>query len=226
MKRVFLCGVAMAALIGLVGSAGAADIVRRPPPTKAPVTYVPPVYNWSGPYAGLYGGGGWGSAEIEGTPGTGSFDASGGLFGGTLGYNWQAGQIVYGLETDIGWSGIDGNATCGALSCSVKNSWLGTTRGRLGYAMDRWMPYLTGGAAYGEVKANATGLPGASSTRAGWTLGGGVEFALSGPWTAKVEYLYADLGKFNCGASCGVTTGSGDVKFRSNILRAGLNYRF
>ncbi|HZS65217.1 MAG TPA: outer membrane protein [Xanthobacteraceae bacterium] len=226
MKRVFRSGVAVAALIGLAGSAYAADIARRVQKPVAPAPYVAPVYNWSGLYAGVYGGGGWGTAEISGTPGTGSFDVSGGLVGGTLGYNWQAGPWVYGLETDIGWSGIKDSAACGGLSCSVKNSWLGTTRARLGYATDRIMPYITGGAAYGEVKAEASGLGGASSTRAGWTLGGGMEFALNGPWTAKVEYLYADLGSFNCGVSCGVAAGSGDVSFRTHIVRAGLNYRF
>ncbi len=226
MKHVLLCGVAMVTLAALAGSALAADIPRRTEITKAPVAYVAPIYNWTGLYAGLYGGWGGGDARIEGTPGTGGFDVSGGLFGGTLGYNWQAGQTVFGLETDIGWSGIDGSAACGGRSCSVKNTWLGTTRGRLGYAMDRMMPYVTGGLAYGEVKANASGLGGASSTRAGWTLGAGVEFAMANPWTAKVEYLYADLGDFNCGASCGVVTGSGDVKFKTHIVRAGLNYRF
>jgi outer membrane immunogenic protein len=151
---------------------------------------------------------------------------SGGLFGGTLGYNWQTGQVVFGLETDISWSGIDGSAACGVLSCGVKNDWLGTARGRLGVAIDRFMPYITGGLAYGSVDASATGLAGASSTQAGWTLGGGVEFGLPAPWSAKLEYLYVDLGDFSCGAACGVTAGSGDVSFKTHIVRAGLNYRF
>lgn len=223
MKRVFLSGVALAAL---AGSATAADIPRRVEQTKAPVVYAPPIYNWSGLYVGISGGWGGGDAEIIGTPGTGGFDVSGGLFGGTLGYNWQVGQVVFGVETDISWSGIDGSATCGALTCDVRNDWLGTARGRLGYAIDRFMPYITGGLAFGKVEADATGLAGASSTRTGWTLGGGMEFALANPWTAKLEYLYVDLGDFTCGASCGVVTGSGDVSFKSHIARVGLNYRF
>jgi len=224
MKRVLLSGVAMAAL---VGSAAAADIPRRvEQPAKAPATYVAPIYNWSGFYAGINGGWGGGDAEITGTPGPGSFDVSGGLVGGTLGYNWQIGQAVFGLETDLNWSGIDGTAACGALTCGVSNNWLGTARGRLGYAIDRVMPYVTGGLAFGEVEATATGLAGASSTQTGWTVGGGLEFALAAPWTAKLEYLYVDLGDFNCGASCGVATGSGDVSFKTHIARAGLNFRF
>ncbi len=227
MKRVLLCGVALATLTALAGSAVAADIQRRTEITKAPAAaYVVPIYNWTGFYAGLYGGWGGGDARVSGTPGTGSFNVSGGLVGGTIGYNWQAGQAVFGWESDIGWSGIDGSAACGFRTCSVKNTWLGTTRGRLGYAMDRMMPYITGGVAYGEVKADATGLAGASSTRVGWTLGTGIEFAMASPWTAKVEYLYADLGHFSCGASCGVVAGSGDISFKTHIVRAGLNYRF
>ena len=224
MKRVLLSGVA---LVALAGTAVAADIPRKvAQPARAPVAYVAPVYNWTGPYIGINGGWGSGDAELEGTPGTGSFGVSGGLFGGTIGYNWQAGQTVFGLEADLGWSGIDGSAACGARTCGVENSWLGTVRGRLGYAIDRFMPYLTGGLAVGEVKATATGLAGASNTQTGWTVGGGVEFAFGTPWTAKLEYLFVDLGDFTCGASCGVTAGTGDVSFQTHIVRAGLNYRF
>jgi outer membrane immunogenic protein len=223
MKRVLLSGVALAAL---VGSAAAADIPRRVEQVRTPVAYVAPVYNWSGLYAGINGGYGWGNSSFGGPPATGDFDLSGGLLGGTLGYNWQTNQIVFGVETDLDWSNIKGSTACGGNTCEVRNNWLGTARGRIGYAMDRFMPYITGGLAFGEVKASAAGFPGASDTRTGWTLGGGVEFALSAPWTAKLEYLYVDLGDFNCGTSCGAPAGPDRVEFRSHIVRAGLNYRF
>lgn len=226
MKRLFLSGAALAAL---VGSASAADIPRRVEQVRAapPVAYVAPAYNWTGLYVGINGGGGWGTSSFSGPPRTGDFDTSGGLAGGTLGYNWQTNQVVFGVETDLDWSNIDGSVRCGAgVRCNVTNNWLGTARGRIGYAADRFMPYLTGGLAYGDVEAKATGFRGRSETRAGWTLGGGVEFALPARWTAKLEYLYVDLGDFNCGRACGSPVGPDRVEFRSHIVRAGLNYRF
>ncbi len=88
----------------------------------------------------------------------GSFKTSGGLVGGTLGYNWQVGQAVFGLEGDIDWSNIRGSAFCGGVtSCETKNDWLGTVRGRLGYAFDRFMPYVTGGLAVGDIKTSIAG---------------------------------------------------------------------
>ena len=224
MKRVLLAAVALA---GLVGSASAADVPRRVEQVRAPIAYVTPIYNWTGFYAGINAGGGWGTGSLSGPPATGDFDTSGALVGGTLGYNWQTNQIVWGVETDINWSNIEGSTACGpGIICGVRTSWFGTARGRIGYANDRFMPYITGGLAYGDVKATATGLPGASEMRAGWTLGAGVEFALTAPWTAKVEYLYVDLGDFNCGTACGAPVGPDRVEARSHIVRAGLNYRF
>jgi outer membrane immunogenic protein len=216
MKRVLLSGVALAALLS---SASAADIPRRMVERQvaAPVPHVV-AYNWTGFYLGLNGGWGWAS-DGEG---------SGGLIGGTLGYNWQMNQIVFGIETDIAWSGIESDGRCGdGLRCEVSNDWLGTARGRIGLAMDRFMPYVAGGLAYGDVSARATGLRDRSDVQAGWTLGAGVEFALTAPWTAKLEYLYVDLGDlgdFGCGRRCGA--GRNNAEFDAHIIRAGLNFRF
>ena len=223
MKRVLLAGVALAALMG---SASAADIPRRVERVVTPAPMMVPVYNWTGFYAGVSGGWGWGDGSLSGPPPTGNLDGSGGVFGGTLGYNWQNGAVVFGVETDISWSGIEVDRRCGGgLRCEISNDWFGTARGRIGYAWDRFMPYLTGGLAYGDVDARVTGLRGASETQVGYTIGGGMEFALNGPWTAKLEYLYVDLGDFDCGTRCG-TAGPDKVEFNSHIVRAGLNYRF
>lgn len=223
MKRVFLSGVALAALLSF---ANAADIQRRVEQRVAPVPYVVPVYNWTGFYAGINGGWGWGTGSFDGTVASGDLKGSGGLIGGTIGYNWQFNQVVWGVETDLDWSGIKGDDNCSrGTRCEVKNDWLGTARLRLGWANDRWMPYLTGGLAYGDVKANVNGFPGGSDTRVGWTAGGGMEFALTAPWTAKLEYLYVDLGDFDCGTRCGGSKPD-SVNFHSHIVRAGLNYRF
>lgn len=229
MKRLLLTTVGTLTF-ALAGAAGAADLSRRPAmPAKAPVAYVAPAYNWTGAYLGINGGGGWGDSSWTDTAGTtGDFDVSGGLIGATVGYNWQANQIVFGLEGDIAWSNIDGRSTTGicATGCTTENTWLGTIRGRLGYAVDRMLPYVTGGAAFGGIDATRTGFAGESDTQAGWTVGGGLEFALPANWTAKGEYLYVNLGDAGCSAAnCG-GTGSTSVDFTAHVLRAGLNYRF
>ena len=228
MKRILFAGIGVLA-IAFAGTAGAADLPRRTEmPAKAPA-YVPAAYNWTGFYVGINGGGGWGDSRwTDGAGSTGDFDVSGGLIGGTFGYNWQAAQAVFGLEGDLAWSGIDGSTTTGicATGCTTSNSWLSTVRGRLGYALDRVMPYVTGGGAFGDIEASRTGFAGDSETKTGWTVGGGLEFALAGNWTAKGEYLYVDLGDMSCSAaSCG-GTGTTAVEFNAHVLRGGLNYRF
>ena len=218
MKRLVL---AFAGLAALAGTAAAADLPPAPAPYyKAPV--LAPAYNWSGFYIGINGGGGWGGSSWTTTGGR---DISGGLVGGTIGYNYQIGQAVLGVEGDIDWADINGTTTAFCpLGCKTSDTWLSTVRARLGYAADRFMPYVTGGAAFGDIRATTPGLPGATSTNAGWTLGGGIEFAIAGHWTAKAEYLYVDLGSFNCGLACGAVVDN--VSFHTNLLRAGINYRF
>ena len=184
-------------------------------PAKAPA-YVTPIYNWTGPYIGISGGYGWGNSDFSGG---GSVDPDGGLFGATIGYNWQLGMLVTGIEGDISWSGLSDSGTCTLGPCRVENNWLGTVRGRLGYNAGRWMPYVTGGLAVGDIDARITGVGSSSSTEVGWTVGAGVEAAIAGPWTVKVEYLYVDLGE-------GDSIGGQRPDFTTNIVRAGLNYRF
>ncbi len=220
MKRALFALVGLAAL---TGTAAAADLARPVPQPyyKAPV--VAPVFSWTGFYIGLNGGGGFGRSAWDTT---GSFNTSGGVVGGTIGYNYQIGQAVVGIEGDIDWANINGstNNFCG-LGCKTSDSWLSTVRGRLGYAADRFMPYITGGAAFGDIKASVPGFAGANSDRAGWTLGAGLEFAVAQNWSLKAEYLYVDLGKFNCGIACGAAV-TDNVSFTTNLVRAGVNYHF
>jgi outer membrane immunogenic protein len=133
-------------------------------------------------------------------------------------------QLVFGLEGDIDWSNIRGTSSAAvcAGTCETRNNWLGTARGRVGYAFDRFLPYLTGGLAVGDIKADLSGTGSTTTTKAGWTLGGGLEVAVAGPWTAKVEYLYVDLGK----GRCDTCLGGADVNFTTNLVRGGVNYRF
>jgi outer membrane immunogenic protein len=220
MKRVILAGVSAIAVVTMMSAANAADLPRRHAamPVKAPEYMA--AYNWTGAYVGINGGGAWGRSNWS-SVGT-DFKTSGGLVGGTIGYNWQTGPAVFGLEGDLDWSGVKGSGTCGAFSCETKNDWLGTARGRIGYAFGRVMPYVTGGLAVGNVKASGP-LGSNDETRAGYALGGGIEANIVGPWSAKLEYLYADLGKTSC-STC--VAGGTDVSFHENIVRAGLNYRF
>jgi outer membrane immunogenic protein len=226
MKRFLLAGVALAALTGTVS---AADLPRRVETyTKAPAYVEPAAYNWTGWYVGINGGGAIGRSSYSGTPSTGSFDVSGGLGGLTMGYNWQAANIVYGIEGDIDYADIRGSAACGASSCQTTNEWLGTLRGRIGYTgfgSGNVMPYITGGLAVGDVHARVPGIGGRTETQTGYTVGGGIEYALSQNWTAKAEYLFVDLGKFDCGIACGGIPPD-RVDFQSHIVRAGINYKF
>jgi outer membrane immunogenic protein len=225
MKRVLL---ACVSVLALGGAAAAADLPPSPAPApyyKAPA-YIPE-YNWSGFYLGINGGGAWGKSTWT-TPG--SISTSGGLVGGTIGYNYQMNQVVLGVEGDIDWADINGTVTNAATcppGCKTTDSWLGTVRGRLGYAADRFMPYITGGLAVGNIEPSAPGFSGANTTNAGWTIGGGIEFAIAGHWTAKAEYLYVDLGSINC-STCGPVAGAvtQNVTYTANVFRGGINYRF
>jgi outer membrane immunogenic protein len=225
MKRLFLAGASLLAVLTGITAARAADLGHRRMPTKAPA-YVETEYNWSGWYAGINGGYGFGNSAWSAATGSSSFDTSGGLVGGTVGYNHQIGRFVLGLEGDIDASWIKGTTTtvpC-TTSCETSNSWLGTARGRIGYAFNRVLPYVTGGAAFGDIKATPAGFGGSRDTNVGWTAGAGVEVALAGRWSAKAEYLYADLGDINCPAgNCAVAS---NVDFTTNIVRGGVNYHF
>jgi outer membrane immunogenic protein len=218
MKRVLLASAGLAALTIFTGSAIAADMYAAPSPYAAPAqSYVVPNSTWTGFYVGANGGGAWGSSTWSGFS---SFNTSGGLVGGTVGYNRQFGQIVGGVEGDLDWANIQGGGVC-TFGCQTTNNWLGTVRGRLGYAGGTWMPYVTGGLAFGNFQAgNIFGT--SNTTNAGWTLGAGVEYAFAGNWTVKAEYLYVDLGNFNC-ATCIAGT---NVSSTMNIVRGGVNFHF
>ena len=212
--------------------------------TKAP----PAPDNWSGGYVGLSGGFGTGNSKqtdpgrgplVPGgggggpPPGDGSYAVNGGLIGGTIGYNWQIARWVYGFEGDYSWADISGRSDqCGlsannAHACGTKLSSLGTLRGRVGYAVGaagNWLLFATGGLAVGEVRGWDVLTPASGSElRPGWTVGAGVETKFAPNWSAKVEYLYVDLGKsalFDILPSTPET-----VSFNANIVRAGINYK-
>lgn len=223
MKRTLIA----AAVTSLVaGSAFAADL-SAPNYTKAPAPV--PYYNWTGFYIGVNAGGAFG--RIRDNEFGGSDKLNGFAGGAQLGYNWQVNNLVFGIETDfqgssqkISENGVD-PLFGGAFSSSGRLNYFGTVRGRLGLAQDRWLAYITGGYAYQNLKVDFSspfGSASSSSTRGGWTIGGGLEYAFAGPWTAGLEYLYLDSGNRDWNFF-GVTQ---SLRARNNVIRAKLNYRF
>jgi outer membrane immunogenic protein len=249
-----------------LGVAGAADM-----PLKAPAWTAPAPSDWSGFYLGINGGYAVGNDPFNQTLSEGALSASssinsrvtplGGLFGGQFGYNYQTGHWVFGLEGDIQWAGQKDTAGCGIEcisetavgglgtvtlgSAEQKITWFGTARGRLGWANDGWLVYITGGGAWGGISATTAvsatggfgGLLGSSAsnttsfTNGGWVLGGGTEVRIAGPWSAKFEYLYMDLGSVTDTlslTSLGLATETLTTKswIHDNIVRVGLNYKF
>ena len=234
MRRVVFAGVLALAIATIAASAPvvAADLPQAPPPMpRAPVFVPAPVYNWSGFYIGINGGWGFGKSNWTNSlfvPGSsGDFNLSGGVVGGTVGANWQINQFVVGVEGDIDWADINGstsNGLCAGATCSTKNTWLSTFRGRAGFAADRILFYGTAGGAAGSIKASGAAFTNTSSAQFGWTAGAGIEGALTDNLTARIEYLYVDLGNDTCSIVC--FPGSTNVSFKTSLVRAGLNWKF
>jgi outer membrane immunogenic protein len=234
MKKLLL---ATAALAIMATAASAADLPQR---QVAPAPYVPvvPAFTWTGFYLGLNAGYAFSNSDkinfSDTTPFAGSIKASrdGFIGGAQAGYNWQFGQMVVGAETDIQYTDLKKRGFLGADSARLDTSYLGTVRARLGFVpMDRALLYVTGGLAYGDTKLEAfnAGLGvGASKrdTNVGWTLGAGVEYAITNNITTKLEYLYYDLGDSKLAFGNGVNTASYKANNNGSIIRAGLNYKF
>ena len=272
----------LVAIVGLIATpAFAADMATKMP-IKAPPAAPAPIYNWTGWYVGGTVGGAWGnfdpSTSVTFDP-TGYFvignvagvNAAGqqsikprGFTGGVeLGYNWQAGNVVYGLEGDVESFHLSGSSTSGTVlysiigytpgpaecNCFTINSaahtdWLATVRGRLGFAANNWLFFATGGAAFTTLHGSfsfadddSTESASLSSTRVGFTVGGGVEVGLWANWSVKAEYLFVDFGRVSVngvnqvGPDCSVGPCNGQVfthslDLKANIARVGLNYQF
>ncbi|TAK50370.1 MAG: porin family protein [Xanthobacteraceae bacterium] len=216
----------------MAGSASAADVKpARPAPVypaaRAPV-YVAPIHDWTGFYVGVFGGGGWGRHDYT-NPASTQYGSSGGLFGGTAGYNWQAGRIVLGVEGDLAWANINGTGTPAAgLTNQSELQWLGSARGRVGWAMNNLLLYGTGGWAYGSVRNTNTNAGLADQftvSKSGWTAGGGAEYAVNPNWSAKLEYRYTDLGNVSQPAPANLAAPY-TVSNTFHSVTVGLNYKW
>jgi outer membrane immunogenic protein len=185
---------------------------------------------------------------------TDSFDFSDAALtgGGQIGCNWQTARWVFGLEADIQAAGISESIALtrtlaaplvGTISHTVSHdiTWWGTVRGRVGWAANAWLFYATGGLAYAHVESAAsTRFSGAgdlyagsaSDTRLGWTVGGGVEWGFAPRWSAKVEYLYVDVGSFSYvmpnvpPPAFPTLSYTADVDTAFHVARLGVNFRF
>jgi outer membrane immunogenic protein len=238
MRKLIAGSIALVALAA--APAMAADMPVKP---KEPAFTA---YNWTGFYVGIQGGSGWSSGVIQADarPFTsGSYQPNGAAIGGTIGYNVQLDRVVLGLEADgsgswikgytIGTDPLSGNCGGAVPRCFSNLESFATLRARAGITMDNVLPYLTGGLAVGWLHGEdgdiaANGAFGAGTTTVvGWTAGLGVEAMFNQRWSVKVEYLYVDFGNhtiFNDNVGGAIFPES--LKYTTNILRVGVNYRF
>ena len=235
MMRRFVRVLGLGAILvaGGIGAAAAADGLPLPPPPPLPMPVVQ-VFSWTGFYIGANAGWGWtnGSGTFTTPLGADPFTINNNSFlgGAQTGYNWQMGPAVFGAEADFQGTTASGplSATAGpTVSATAKTPWFGTMRGRVGYAMDRVLLYVTGGAVYGNSTWNGTvssvGSFSSSTTFWTWTAGLGAEMAFWDCWGAKLEYLYVGTPSTTPAVPT-VTAVSGNSN--TNIIRAGLNYHF
>ena len=226
---------AFALAAAMPGPAFAADL------SIAPIYRAPPVplATWTGSYVGIAGGGAWGSAVVRndatGADQTPRLDLGGsGIIGLTTGFNIQSGGLLLGFEGDISATNKKGSAVefppNAAFSNEVRERWLSTFRGRIGYARDNWLFYATGGGALADVKHSVTAPAGQISEQQwhwGWTAGAGVEVKLGQDWSAKLEYLYVglqDKSYFNPAPNAAFP-GNQSVNLDDHIVRFGVNYQ-
>jgi len=233
LRNIILASVSVLALTGV---AAAADLPSR----KAPEAYAPAplAYSWTGFYVGAQIGHGWGHDTADSFGPTWVFLAKNtlkikGPVGGIhAGYNLQSGSIVYGLEADLEIANIRGSTGDTAVDGGVlRLGTQGTLRGRLGYAFDRTLLYVTGGLAVGDTHINymrnGRGLQeNVSKTHVGWTLGAGVEYALSNNWTARAEYRYTDFGTKTDTLAVSYPGFHAKNHYTDQAVRLGLSYKF
>lgn len=222
---------ALAALAAcLAAPALAADLPYRDAPPVAPYYEPAPLFSYNGLYAGINGQLGFGSFTTAG--GRPAFGGPfGGLGGATLGYNYQSGRLLVGLEGDIAFGSIDSSSDFGfGTSGAGAIRGLGTARARFGYVWDRALLYVTGGYAGASLNGRVSDFAGSpnlvlqeSHYLNGFAVGAGVEYAITTRISVKGEYLFTDFG------SQGFFGGTRDTASAAphiNLVRAGLNYHF
>jgi outer membrane immunogenic protein len=230
---------ALAGLSGAVAmSSGAMAADLKTPVFKAPPAGVlPTAYDWTGFYVGAHVGYGFGRSNWHDAAGLNVTDTSNGVLGGAqAGFNYQVGKFVLGVEADGSGSGIRGGTTAmraannmPALKATINNDvdWTSTVTGRAGMAFDRWLVYGKGGVAFAGDRFSTNRytpvIKEVTDTRVGWTVGGGVEYAFAGAWSAKAEYNYMDFGTRAVSFAPGTSTNIGE---QVHEVKFGVNYKF
>ncbi len=231
------CALLVVALSGgAIFSAQAADQAVPRGSTYVPGAYYPTSIDWTGFYTGLQVGGAFGSASWTNPFSTLSDNPkpAGVLGGGQFGVNWMRNSFLLGAEADFTWMDLKGSANdANGNTHTVHSHWLSLVTGRLGYGFDRFLLYAKGGAAFGNERnkvVNTVGQLAASSTNTmvGWTVGGGIEYAITPNWSARVEYDFVDLPSRGIVLVGPPAIGSrpADVDFTIQKVTAGINYRF
>ena len=239
------------AVAAFSASVSAADLAVRMPVKAAPPP--PVVWSWAGPYIGINLGVAWNHAKFTdvGDPVLGDFafpagttfwspNKAGFTGGGQIGYNLQSGNLVYGLEADL--NGVDSKTTNNinsphyitGVTATTKLEWMATVRARAGMTvLPQTLIYVTGGAAFAHFNDSWSPIAApqdsfsSSKTRAGWTVGGGVEYMLARNWTAKIEGLYADFGSSTvAGQSAFLSTYRSHFAHEVATVRGGLNWKW
>ncbi|MEO5806022.1 outer membrane beta-barrel protein [Devosia sp.] len=217
-----------------IGSANAADLIIGDP--SAPVVLTAAGFDWTGFYAGINGGYTSGQAASVGvvTFVTTNVPITGGMLGVNAGYNAQFSNFVLGVEGDVAWSGASGSAVCtanAAYTCQGALNWLGTIKGRAGIVVDSLLFFGTAGLAVGGATASlnpvAPGLTSTySGTMTGWTVGGGVEVAVTEAISVKAEYSYFSMGGLQ--APVGTLSGvqASDLSSINHVVKVGVNFHF
>jgi outer membrane immunogenic protein len=219
---------ATAAVVAMSSAAFAADLpTQKGPPVYAPP---PPVFTWTGVYIGAQVGYEWGytGTTLAGV-GAPSYNPNGIVGGGHIGYNYQfSGPFVVGLEGDVNGSNYRGRNITGATIYGSSTPIDGSLRGRIGYAYDRALFYVTGGGALGDFKNSYT-VGGATdtlyTTRIGWTAGAGIDYAIDNNWSIGVEYRYTNYGTYSqfSPTALGAAATAHQI---DNRVQAGFSYKF
>lgn len=222
-----------AGTIALVSQAFAADL----PSSAPPPVYVPPVpiFTWTGFYLGAQVGYAWGSqsANFAFPNGTvlASHSSEGVIGGAHVGYNYQANQWVLGVEGTVDGTSLSKsiNPVFAGVGYSTSVPIQGSIRGRLGVAWDRVLLYATGGAAFAGFDTDFTGAFGTvsqSTTRVGWTVGGGLEYAVTNNWSIRAEYRYSDFGSYTTNPTLLVGPTTVNRDFTQHQVQGGITYHF
>jgi outer membrane immunogenic protein len=241
-SKLIAAALAVSAVAG-ISAASAADMPAHPWLKSDPVPVANPIYDWTGIYVGLEGGGSWGNSRqtlaATGLNTSNSYNVNGGLGGVTVGANWQISQWVFGLEGDLSWVGQRGSSVengpsaAAGFSDFTKEDWLATVRGRVGFAANNALFYGTAGWAGAGVKpgvystAFGTVFDTSDQMRNGWTAGAGVEWGFPPEFSVQVEYLYVSLeNKSFLTPNLGAGFNRSNVSLNDNIVRVGLNWRW